>query len=167
MYAEYMKFTVQVKAEEAGKPKTKESLKVAYLYAGILIILVLAQLFTFDKFAPLVESFNFPGGELTGRLAASMLVICEVLALPFLLRLKLSPLMRAVSMILIWVVPVFWLKASLWLVLTDSRVSNIGFLGTLVKLTPGWWAVFVSLALGFLAAWASWGLWPIPRSKKH
>jgi hypothetical protein len=149
-----------IKATKAKKPRTSESQKIAYAYAAILIIFALTQLFTFDKFLILVESFGLPGGDIVARLFVSTIVTSEVLALPFLLGLNLSQLMRVVSMVLGWAVPLAWLKVTLWLLFTTNSVSNIGLLGTTVSLTPGWWLVFVSIALGILSAWASWGLWP-------
>lgn len=155
-----------VKTTSAKKPKTVESQKIAYAYAAVLTVLVLCQLFTFDDFLILLESFWLPRGDVTANLLGAIIVISEVFALPFLLGMNLSPLMRVVSMVLGWVVPAAWFKLSLWLIFADNAVSNIGFLGTIVSLTPGWWAVFISIALGFMAAWASWGMWPIEKHKK-
>lgn len=155
-----------VKTTPAKEPKTGESKKIAYAYAVVLVILALAQLFTFDKFLVLVEGFGLPGGVVSAHLFVSLVVISEVFALPFLLRLNLSPLMRFVSMVFGWLVPLAWLKIALWLILTTNSVANIGLLGTAVVLVPGWWAVFVSLAIGLLAAWASWGLWPVGHTPK-
>jgi len=149
-----------VKATKAKKPRTSESQKIAYAYAAILVIFALTQLFTFDKFLILVESFGLPGSDIVARLFVSTIVTSEVLALPFLLGLNLSQLMRVISMVLGWAVPLVWLKVTLWLLFTTNSVSNIGLLGTTIKLVPGWWLVFVSIALGILSAWASWGLWP-------
>lgn len=160
--------SIFVKATSAPKPRTRDAQKVAYFYAFILIVFVLAQLYTFDDFLRLVESFGLPGGIAVAHLLGGIIVACELLALPFLLRMSLSPLMRAISMGLGWLVPLIWIKLSFWLVLTVNAVPNIGFLGTKVSLMPGWWAVFFCIAIGILAAWASWGLWPFtskPRSK--
>ena len=60
----------------------------------------------------------------------------------------------------VWLVPAVWLYIGLWLNLTVQAVDNAGILGASVTLVPGWWVVFVSLALGVLAAWSAWGLWP-------
>ena len=157
-----MKF---VKASPPTKPKTKDSIKVAYFYAAILAILVLAQLFTFEKFFLLLEDFGLPGGVPVAHLIGGIIVASEVLALPFLLRLSLSPLMRITSMVLGWVVPAAWFKLSVWHLISDSSAVNIGFLGTIVDLSPGWWSVLMSIAMGILAAWASWGLWPVKKRK--
>ena len=47
-----------------------------------------------------------------------------------------------------------------WLAITGPAVSSIGFLGAVVTLEPGLWTVFIALAFGILALWATWGLWP-------
>jgi hypothetical protein len=155
------------KAIPAQKPKTSDSQKIIYLYVAILVIFVLCQLFKFDEFLELLASFSLPGGLTTARLLGSVVVVSEVLALPFLLRLKLSPLMRIISMILGWLVPAIWLFFALWLNLTPNSISNIGFLGVILDLIPGWWTVFISVALGILAAWASWSMWPLNSQKNH
>jgi hypothetical protein len=154
------------KATAARKPKTKDSQKVAYMYATILVIFALTQLFTFDKFLVLIDSFWLPGGGPIAYMLGGIIVSSEVLALPFLLSLKLSLSMRVFSMILGWLVPLMWLTLSLWLLFTINAVSNIGFFGTTVKMMPGWWAIFICIALEMLAIWASWGLWPISKKKK-
>ena len=158
MYAKSMAILSKVTA--APKPRTGDSLKIAYAYAFILAIFALCQLFTFEKFIPLLNGFKLPGGMSTANLIGSLLVVSEVFSLAFLLRLKLSDFMRTICMCLSWLVPAIWLFLSLWLVFTPNNVDNIGFLGTLVKVLPGWWTVLISVELGIMAAWASWGLWP-------
>jgi hypothetical protein len=148
------------KAIPAKKPRTTNSQKIAYAYAAVLVILILSQLFTFDDFIRLIESFWLPGGMSGAHLLGSSIIACELLALPFLLRIDLSRLMRIICMVLSWLVPLIWFGLSLWVNLTVNAISNIGFLGSLVQLAPGWWAVLVCVALGILSAWASWGLWP-------
>lgn len=158
---------IATKATPAKKAKTKDSGNIAYAYAAILVILSVAQLFTFDKFLLLLEDIAFPGGVPVAHLFGGMFVASEVLALPFLLGFKLSHLMRILSMVLGWLVPLMWFLISLWLALSTNVISNVGFLGSAVKLMPGWWAVFVSIALGILAAWAGWGLWPFETRRKQ
>jgi hypothetical protein len=149
------------KTTPAKHPKTKESGQIAYMYAIILVIFVVAQLFTFDKFQILLEDFSLPGGVAVSYLFSGLLVACAVFALPFLLRFKTSPLMRVVSMVCGWLVPLMWLFLTFWLVFSSNTVTNVGFLGTAITLIPGWWAIFVSIAIGILAAWSTWGLWPL------
>jgi hypothetical protein len=126
------------------KAKTKDSQTIAYSYAAILIIFAVAQLFTFDKFLLILEDLTFPGGVPVAHLLGGLITASEVLALPFLLRLKLSPLMRTSSMVLGWLVPLIWFILTLWIVASNNTVSSVGFLGSTARLIPGWWAVFIS-----------------------
>jgi hypothetical protein len=155
--------TVFAKTTAAPEPKTRRAFHIALLYAVLLTGMALAQLYTFDEFIEIIPSLSLPVGEALGYLIAPLIVVLEVFALPFLLRMRLSPAFRFVSMLFGWGVPLVWLAISLWLVVTAQPVVTIGFLGGIGELAPGWWAVLVSVALGILAAWASWGMWPVAR----
>lgn len=156
--------SIFVEATPAPAAQTKNASQVALFLAGILVVMAVGQLFGFEKFIPLIESFKLPGGHGTATLVAGSIVASEVFALPFLLRMHLSPLMRFVSMILGWFVAILWCGVSLWLV-TQGVSGNSGFLGTTVKLPVGLWTVCFSLALAVLSGWASWGMWPL-RAKR-
>lgn len=119
--------------------------------------MALAQLFAFEKFVPLVESFWLPGGKPAAYLVAALIVISEVFALPYLLGMRLSPAMRVISMVFTAVASAIWLYISLWLNLTTNAIMNIGFLGVKLPLPVGWWAVFFMLALLVLSVWIMWG----------
>jgi len=158
--------TVFAKATPGTKPKTENVRTIALFYAGVLVVFALTQLFSFDKLYSLFESFWLPGGERFTHLLAAIVVIAEVLALPFLLQMRLSKAMRVLSMAFGWLVPALWLFISLWIMLTVNAIHNVGFLGTVLPLEPGWWAVLFSVALGILSIWASWGMWPFKPRKK-
>ena len=140
-------------------PRTKDAKTISLFYAGVLVLFTTAQLFSLEKFIPLMETFELPGDH-TARFVAVALVTAGVLALPFLLRMKLSIGMRWFSMIASWVVPVLWIFLSIWMNTVGLGVANAGFLGASVTLEPGWWTVFIASGLGILAAWSAWGLWP-------
>lgn len=146
--------------------KTERVKHISLLYAVLLVVMAVAQLYTFDTFIELVANFNLPLGEAFAFAIAPLLVVFEVFALPFLLRMKLSPAFRVVSMVCGWLVALMWLFISLWLVTTYQPVETVGFLGTVGTLAPGWWAVLISASFGVLAFWTSWGMWPLARSKK-
>ena len=146
-------------------PKTKNVTQISLLLAGILALFALTQLLTLSAFTRLVESFWLPGGVRLAHFLTASIIITEVLALPFLLRIRLSPAMRQLSMVCGWVVALTWLVVSLWLMLTVNAIHNIGFIGVAVDLQPGWWAVLFSISIAILSAWASWGMWPM-RMKK-
>lgn len=158
--------SIFVKSTLAPTPKTKDVKTIAYFYAIILLIFALCQLFTFEGFLALLESFWLPGGVTFAHALGGIIVIFEVFALPFLIGMRLSPLARVLSMSFGWLVPFIWLVLGFWINLTVNNISNIGFLGAVVSITPGWWVIFVCIALGILSAWASWGMWPLPAKQK-
>lgn len=157
-------FTQPVKA---NKPKTDLSAKMAILFAGILTIMTLAQLFTFEDFLLVLASYNLPFSAASSYFIGALLVSMGVFSLPFLLRMTVSHAFRWFSMICSWVVVAVWLKLVLWLAIVSPGVETVGFLGSLTQ-APGWWALLFVVALVILAAWSSWGLWPakLPRAHK-
>lgn len=159
--------TILAHTTPAPVPKTKNVQRIATLFAVILVIMAVAQLYSFDEFLKLVTSFNLPGGVRSAHFITAFLVVAEVFALPFLLRMSLSPAFRWLSMVLGWLVALIWTGLTIWLVVQDSFVNNVGFLGTVVNLMPGWWAVFTSAALGFLATWVALGMWPAQNGAKR
>jgi len=158
--------SILVKTTPAPKPRTKESRQMAILFAGLLVVFAVTQLFTFDEFIELIPALALPVGEVMTYSLAPLIVVAEVFALPFLLGMAVSTAFRWLSMFFSWFVAAAWTFISFWVVFTQPAVETIGFLGTLVPLVPGTWAIFISLALCILAAWTSWGLWPGKRSKK-
>jgi hypothetical protein len=148
------------KPTPAPKPQSKEAASMSTLYAVLIVIMVVAQLFTFEAFLELFVAFELPGGRPIAYTLASSLIAFQVFALPFLLRMSISPAFRWVSLFSAGIVADIWLFVTIWLVIVMPPVANVGFLGTVVDLQPGVWALFVAVAFGVLAIWATWGLWP-------
>ena len=159
--------TFFVQAYDTGKPKSETSKQIAMFLAAIMTVMAVAQLFTLEEFITLIEDFALPLGSTATALFAPLLITFEVFSIPFLLRMRLSVAMRWCSMVFGWLMAVLWFLASLWLVTQGENVPTVGFLGTLGEIQPGWWAVYVSSALGVLVAWASWGLWPGRKVRNH
>jgi len=158
--------SVIAQADFPREPKTKDSVKISFFYAVILVAFAVTQLFTFEEFLEYIPTLNLPIDHTASYALAPILIVAEVFALPFLLRMRISIAFRYFSMFLGWVVAGLWLFITVWLAVSSSQAETVGFLGTLVSIMPGWWAVFISLALGILAAWSSWGLWPGKNAKK-
>ena len=157
--------SIFAKPTPAPKPRSKDVPRIAFLFALIILIMVVTQLFSFEKFLVLLASFDLPITAQASYFLGGLIVITEVFALPFLLRMPLSRAFRWVSMVSSWIVSLIWVKLTAWIIITEQSVENVGFLGTLVGLMPGWWAIFVAVSLAILAGWASWGLWPGKRKK--
>lgn len=152
---------------QAPTPKTRAAWIAALIYAGILVVMAVAQLFKFEEFLILVKSFGLTGGDPMAVAIVSILVTAEVAALPFLLRMYLSPLMRIVSMLLGWVVAGIWLYLMVALSFSVNAVSDSGFLGTALEVPFGWWSVVFALGLAVLTGVASWGMWPLGRRRRQ
>lgn len=153
------------KATEAPKPKTRNAWMASLLLAAFLVIMAVGQLFTFEDFPRTIDAMWLPGGLTFATIVAALIVTLEVLALPFLLGLRLSVAMRILSMIFGWLAIVAWLAVSIGNVL-NADVANSGLLGATVSLPVGWWSILFCMALGILAVWAAWGMWPIVGRKK-
>jgi hypothetical protein len=153
-------------AAEPPRPRSKEVVQAGLLFAGILVIFAVGQLFSFEKFVPLMESYGLPGGHPMATAIACILVVSEVFALPFLLRMTTSPLMRWTGMVCAWIAVVVWSGLVVWQNATLDMMTNTGILGASITLPVGWWSIWFCLALLILAGWTSWGLWPQERRAK-
>lgn len=149
----------------APEPKTKDAAVVAKVYAAILVVMVLLQLFSFPDFVSIFYGFSLPGGHAFAVALAGIVAMAEVFAVPFLLGMRLSVAFRAFSMFLGWLVPAIWLFVLVSVLSSTNAVANSGILGSKVTVAPSLGLVFLVLALALLAAWASWGLWPLRHTR--
>lgn len=162
-YTKNMSFFVQPTAPST--PKTDSVQKVSLFLAAIIIVMAVAQLFSFEDFPSILAALSLPGGEVLAKVWSAIIVTLEVAALPFLLSMVLSPAARFLSMIAGWLSIGGWISVSFLAALTEGQI-NIGLLGASVPLVGGWWTFFLSLGLGILMAWASWGMWPSVSMKR-
>lgn len=153
-----MKFAVAVPARE---PRTEVVKIVAWVYAAVLVVMAVGQLFSFEKFIPLIGGYWLPGGDTTATLLAGLIVIVEVFALPFLLRMPLSLLMRWLSLCCGVLAAALWLFLGVVAVTSADAMTNSGVLGMKIVIPYGWpQLIWAGLMLG-LAGWSAWGLWPL------
>ena len=148
-----------VKPTAAPVPKTPNTVWISMALAACLIILAVAQLYKYEDFPEVLAGFGLPGGAVGAPIYAALIVTAEVLAVPFLLRMRLSPAMRIVSMASGWLVIGLWLMIAIAGNLA-GYMGNSGVLGATVPVIIGWWMVFMFVALGVLAGWSAWGMWP-------
>lgn len=128
------------------------------LTAAFFTFLAVAQLFTFERFAEVIERYY---GVFDGRNAlvlSACIVTLEVAALPFLLAMPLSRAARFVSMVAGWLVVAVWFGLSLQLLLSGSE--HTALFGATLEVPGGWWTVCFVAALAVLVAWSNWGMWP-------
>lgn len=152
---------VLAKAIPAGEPRNETAKKVAWVYATVLVLLALAQLYAFEKFIPLIQSYGLPGGEVAATLLAAVIVTSEVFAVPFLLRMPLSPLMRHCSMVCGLLAAGLWLALGL-LAVANGSLENTAILGAKVD-TPALLHAVIAALMVALAMWSALGLSPRTR----
>ena len=151
-----MRFAVTT---SAPKPKTKNIRGIGLLTAAFFVVLAVTQLFTFERFAEVIELYYDMVDSRGALVLSACIVTLEVAALPFFLAMPLSRAARLVSM------AAGWLTIMLWLVLTLRQLLRGGestaIFGATLEVPGGWWAVCFVAALGVLVTWTNWGMWPL------
>ena len=120
---------------------------VRLIVAGYILVIVLSQLFSFDKFPSMLA--GMPG--VMAAVCAIVLVVAEVGALPFLLAMDISARLRKVS-------AVMGVVALLLLTLLESMAFCHGvsmIFGATFDLPGGSWSLLFLTGVWILAIWAS------------
>ena len=103
-----------IKATTAPKPKDARLLVITYALATILAGATTLGLMKFEVVTPFLGSVF--GLEGTGaQVLVLFIAFFHVFSLPFLIRLSLSPLARALSAVLVLLTSVFWMVFALQL----------------------------------------------------
>jgi hypothetical protein len=143
-------------AHNVPKP-TLLSVTAASLYLALFFaVAALMQLFAFESFPDVIASYDISFVSDLSPVVAALIVCLEVLALPFLLWMKVSRLMRVVSFISGWFVLLFWLKVGIWQSVTTVYISNAGLFGAKIVVPQGWWLVSYSAILIILMGYVTW-----------
>ena len=125
-----------------------DSSRTARIFMALYIVLsLLLQLFTFDKFPDLLAKLGVSSGW------AVLLIILELLSLPFLLDMKLPVVYRKISM---------WIGVATLVLLTALETmayeNNISVMfGATFDLPGGSWSILLIVAMWILFAWGAWG----------
>jgi hypothetical protein len=116
----------------APRPRSTLVRNSAWGYAALITVMAVGQLFNFEDFIPAIGELQLPGMEAYAAVIAAIVVIAEVFALPFLLRMPLSPLMHWVSLACSVLVAIGWLKLSILAIMNDG--VTVPLLGTKLEL---------------------------------
>jgi hypothetical protein len=147
-------------------PPTPKNVSVWYAgiaLAAIFILLAVSQLYSYEDYPDVIASLGLYGGRFSASLYAALFVVGEVVAVPFLLSMRLSYAMRIVSMMAGWGVVAAWAFISVFTTVTTNAITNIGVLGATIPVAPEWWMVVVWIVIVMICAWISWGMWPLGR----
>ena len=95
------------------------------IVAAMLVVMALIHLFRIDTLIPILDGV-LPGGGTWAALVAVVIVLSEVFAVPFALRMKLSLLAQVKSGALVAFAPLWWLLISIWAFGTDMSTGQFG-----------------------------------------
>lgn len=157
-YTKYMKtrtsfkdlFPIPVKPP---KPVRTYGPKLGYVVAAISTLFAVVHLIRIDTLVPRIQEI-VPGGAGWGSVLVILIVMAEVFAVPFALRMKLSPAAHIMSGFQIIFAPLLWLLITIWAFGTDFSTGQ--FTSFLHTPSSGWLIAFnlAWLAFGFSTLWA-------------
>ena len=99
--------------------------QLGFVAASVSALFAIVHMFRIDTLVPLLDEV-VPGGSGWASTLAVMIVLAEVFALPFALRMKLSPLAHILSGYLLMLAPLLWLLISIWAAGTGSSTGQLG-----------------------------------------
>ena len=135
--------------------KRISALNRSNLYTGasvasaiMIVSMLVAQLYGYESFASTLLVVLPPTSVANMTLIAALIVLVELLALPYLLNMRLSYLMRILSAGCSISIALFWLMVAL----TNTHASNVAFFSDTVHFHGGVlafvWSVFLIIAVG-------------------
>lgn len=89
------------------KPRLPHWGWLGYAQAAVVLLILLPSLFVFDQLINSWLGYAWPGGETSARIMLVLFALSGLFSLPFLLRMRLSPLARLCSMgagLLFWII---------------------------------------------------------------
>ena len=128
--------------------------------AAIITVMVVAQLFTFEKFPDVIGQLLQTDDEVLINALAAVVVIVEVTAIPFLLFMPLSPAMRLLSMISGWLTIAIWIGFITFGSVKASEAINSGVLGATLSVPVGLWMLPILVIFGIWAGMISYRVFP-------
>lgn len=139
---------------------------LGWIAATLLACFAVVHLFRIDTLVPTFDNYLEGPAVVAGCLVA-LLVTIEVFAIPFALRMKLSPLAHRVSGFFLVLAPLTWLLLSIW---TYGVHASTGQLGKFLPVFSNVGVVGLNalwLIFSFYTAWAlGYGSYKIPRLGK-
>jgi hypothetical protein len=119
--------------------------------AMVVTLLLIAQLYTFEDFPGVVETFGMPGGGVTVAVLVALIPLVEAASLPYLLSMETDRRTIRVSRYAALGVGIMWALISIWILLMGQSAAQSGIFGATIPLMGGVWAAAYS-ALLILAA---------------
>lgn len=126
--------------------------QLGYIVAAISALFAILHLVRVDLLVPALDK-TIPGGSGWAGVIVFLIIMAEVFAIPFAIRLKLSTLAHIMSGFQIIFAPLLWCLVTIWAYGTD--VSTAQFT-SFVSTPSSIWLIILNLAwltFGFYALW--------------
>ncbi len=134
--------------------------------AAVSVIFAVLHLFRIDMLVPIIDEYMI-GGVVIASLKVIAIILAEVFAVPFALRMKLSPLAHRVSGALLVLAPLYWTLITIWNYGTDI---STGQFSSFYETPSGSMSIILNLTwlIATLATlWAlGYGTYKIPERRK-
>lgn len=124
------------------RPVKSYGILLGRIAAVVLMSMAVIHLFRIDTFIPILDE-ALPGESITASVTALLVILSEVFAIPFALRIRLSPLAQLVSGALVALAPLWWVLIDIW---TLSLASATGQLGEFASAPSTLWLVLLNVA---------------------
>lgn len=112
-------------ATNPPKPVKPYAVLLGRIAALLLVVTALVHLYRIDTFIPILND-ALPGGSLAASFVALLIVLSEIFAVPFALRMRLSPLAQLVSGALLVVAPLWWVLIAFWTLGISAMTGQFG-----------------------------------------
>lgn len=120
----------------------------ALALASIYLLLIVTQLFSYEDFFAVMKGYGLPGGAATTVLPTGLLPLLEVVALPYLLSMRLSRRAWEISRAGMIAAPLLWLCVYVISLASGQQALPAGIFGATLPLPLTWWmAAFVCMIL--------------------
>jgi hypothetical protein len=109
--------------------------------AFLLVGFALIHLFRIDTFLPILDEV-LPGGNGVATFVGLVIIFSEIFAIPFALRIKLSPLTHLKSGALMALAPLWWLLISIW---SYGSPASTGQFGEFLDVHASGWLILLNV----------------------
>lgn len=126
-----------------GPPRSRRTSALALTAAVMLVLMTLAQLYGYEDQPTIISTLMPFDDQPLSTVVAAMIVLAQLLSLPYLLGMYLSKLMRLFSAFVGLGVSAFWLFTAL----TNAHAQNAGLFSSTFELQGGITAALWTMAL--------------------
>lgn len=138
------------KAIAPVKSKNNLANYLSYVLAAILVLLSVANLSQIDRLVPALDN-ALPGDQTFAAWTVVVIVLAQLFAIPYLLRLNLSPLAHVTGGTCSVVAPLVWCLVAIWGI---GQNTSVGLLSGYIDL-PASWQLIVLLLLWLAASYVN------------